>query len=418
MKNIWLLMFLAAAVGTTTAWGINYYRFGHREGFLGPFTMEGSVTAANVMEVISKSVPEGTPQVEVDETSHDFGMMPPGAEGEHVFTVRNTGDDDLRLRLGASTCKCTLGELDNEVVKPGEETQIKLSWTVKEGDLNFSQSAQVITNDPSQVVIQFEIIGKIIDKFDVVPQTWSFGEIATGEPITLSGKVYSFLDYDILPTEQVFSSVDMTDRSSISVEEVEATEEEDGFRVVARQTFKVEMLLDAGIRQGAISQNFMFGFRRLDEDGEIVPPAENDDDPNDYIYVPVKGRIVGPLSMIVSSKLKGEAGGGYIYDLGVLEKDDPHVSKSFVVFKGSHRQNTKLSVGKVIPEGTIKASLGEPTGRGSMTLYPLTIELIRGDEPVARRGKNKEDYGLVWIESDNPLVSKMRIAVKFAIEAR
>ena len=32
-----------------------------------------------------------------------------------------------------------------------------------------------------------------------------------------------------------------------------------------------------------------------------------------------------------------------------------------------------------------------------------------------RLGKNKEDYGMVWIESNNPAVPKMRIGVKFAI---
>ena len=62
--------------------------------------------------------------------------------------------------------------------------------------------------------------------------------------------------------------------------------------------------------------------------------------------------------------------------------------------------------------------MGEPKGRGSMTLYPLEIELIPGDETVERLGKNKDDYGTVWIESDNPKVTKMRVALKFAIEGR
>ena len=53
-----------------------------------------------------------------------------------------------------------------------------------------------------------------------------------------------------------------------------------------------------------------------------------------------------------------------------------------------------------------------------MTLYPLEIELVPGDEPVERLGNNKDDYGTIWIESDNPKVSKMRVALKFAIEGR
>jgi hypothetical protein len=53
-----------------------------------------------------------------------------------------------------------------------------------------------------------------------------------------------------------------------------------------------------------------------------------------------------------------------------------------------------------------------------MLLYPLELELIPGKEPIERLGKSKDDYGSVWIESDNPKVTRMRIALKFALEGR
>ena len=62
--------------------------------------------------------------------------------------------------------------------------------------------------------------------------------------------------------------------------------------------------------------------------------------------------------------------------------------------------------------------MGEPVGRGSMLLYPLRIELVPGAEPIERLGKSKDDYGTVWIESDNPKVTRMRVALKFALEGR
>ncbi len=72
----------------------------------------------------------------------------------------------------------------------------------------------------------------------------------------------------------------------------------------------------------------------------------------------------------------------------------------------------------VYPAEHEKATLGEPKNRGTMTLYPLEIELVRGDLPVERLGNNSEDFGTVWIESDNPKVSKMRVALTFSIDAR
>ena len=53
-----------------------------------------------------------------------------------------------------------------------------------------------------------------------------------------------------------------------------------------------------------------------------------------------------------------------------------------------------------------------------MKLYPLELELIPGEELIERLGNDNEDYGSVWIESDNPKVTKMRVALKFAIEPR
>ena len=122
--------------------------------------------------------------------------------------------------------------------------------------------------------------------------------------------------------------------------------------------------------------------------------------------------------MITSSKLTGQTGGGYVYDFGRITKDDPLKVKTFVVLKGSDRDNTNLSVGEIYPDGVVKATLGEPKGRGSMKLYPLELELIPGKELIERLGNDNEDYGSVWIESDNPKVTKMRVALKFAIEPR
>ncbi len=418
MKKFWLGMLVSAVAGITVAWAVNYQRFGHRTARFGPFTVDGELTPDNVIAYLNKDLPEGRARVElVGDNKHDFGMMAPGSTGEHVFVIKNVGEDDLRLRLGASTCKCTLGELDREALAPGEQTEVKLSWTVKEGESNFAQSAQLITNDPARVVIQLEIVGKVIHDVDVVPETLTF-EVATGEPIELSGTIYSFLDSDIKPTTMKFSSDEMTEYSEFEVEPFQPTEEADGIRAAARQGFRVNIKIKPGLRQGAVSQNFMFGFVRLDENGEVIPAAEGDLDANDYIVAPIKGSIIGPLGMIANSKLKGQPGGGYVYDFGKLGRDDPLIAKTFVVLKGTERENTNLTVGEVYPDDVIKATLGEPKGRGSMKLFPLEIELIPGSETIERLGKAKDDYGSVWIESDNPKVTKMRVAIKFLLEGR
>lgn len=420
MKKFWAFLLCAALLGTTVAWSINYQRFGKRDAYLGPFTTSEDVVVDDVLASIMGTQEEVDARVEVlDDLKYDFGIMTPGSTGEHSFRIKNVGTDDLRLRLGATTCKCTLGELDREALAPGEETEITLTWTVKEGEPNFKQTAQVITNDPARVVLQFEISGKIIRDIEIVPETWTFGEVATGEPIELEGTIYNYMDKDIKPTDVSFSSQEMTDLATFEVEPFDPAEGDDEIRAKARQAFRVKANIAAGMRQGAVSQNFVFGFRMLDENGQELPKeGENLEDPNYYVMATTQGRVVGSLGMLPNSRIKGEDGGGYIFDIGKIGKDDPLVVNTFVVLKGEHRENTTLSVGEVVPDQVLRASLGEPKGRGSMTLYPLTLEFIPSEETVERVGANSADYGQVMIESDNPKVTKMRIALKFSLEGR
>lgn len=421
MKKFWICLVLSIVLGFGTAWGINYQKYGHRVALFGPFGTDRALTPDTLPEYLESKLPEGRPTVElVGEPNFDFGMMAPGTEGDHAFVIKNVGNDDLRLRLGATTCTCTLGDLDREVLAPGEQTEIKLSWFVKAGNEDFSQSAEVLTNDPKHVVVRLGVTGKIIREVDVVPETWTFGEVATGEPMKVSGTIYSFLETDIVPATMRFSNEEMTGLSEFHVEEFEPTAENDGIRSVARQGFRVTATIKPGMKQGAVSQNFLFGFQRVDENGEPiqVEGAQGEGEgEGEMIAAPTKGSIVGPLSMILSSKLEGSEVGGYLYNFGRLNQGESFTAKTFVVLKGSERDRTELSVGQTDPEGVVKATLGEPKGQGSMKLFPLEIELVPGKTPIERSGQNPQDFGSIWIESDNPKVAKMRIALKFAIPA-
>lgn len=422
MKNLWIWIFLSIGIGTATAWAINHQRFGHRVARMGPFASDSDFTVDQIPSLLKEVDPsEKVAQVElVGDELHDFGMMAPNDKGEHTYVVKNTGDADLTLRLGASTCKCTFGELSSDKLAPGAETEITLSWQVKTGEPTFNQSAQVITNDPGRPVLNFRISGKVAFEAEAVPKTWAFGEVASGDSIELGGTIYNFSDNDFKVKELRFSNPKMTELAEFDVEEFKPTEEEDGDRSIARQAFRISIKIKPGLHQGSISQNFIFGFHKIDDDGNIIESDSEENEDNDYgIAVATQGRVVGPLGMITNNKLETVDSGGYVYNFGRIGPDQSLKAKAFVVLKGSEREKTKLSIGEISPKGVIKASLGDPKGgRGSMMLIPLEIELLPGEDSIERLGKNKDDYGIIWIESDNPKVSKLRLALKFAIEGR
>lgn len=436
-----LVVLITAAVGVTAAWSINHNRFAYREAKFGPFDTAGEVTADDLDQYVNFRAenPDELGVVELlDEELHDFGVMAPDTKGEKSFRIRNVGQGPLRLRLGASTCKCTLGELDKEELAPGEQTVVTLSWTTKQGVRDFAQSAQVLTNDPSNTVIDMKIKGRVISDFEVVPETWAFNDIATGEPFQVSGAIYNYSDSLIEPGEITFSSKAMTELASFDIQPI-PKEEFDEDRKSAVQGFSVTAKVEPGMQQGAISQNLNFFFSRDGDDASESSTAADGDDASDFeegqtddpggqdvdseqpktgspfIPIAIKGRIVGPIRMIESSKLKAMPGSGYHYKFGRLKKSDSLRAKTFVMLKGPDRETTKLSIGDITPDGMVKATFGEAKSRGSMVLYPLTIELIPGKEPKELLGKSSDDYARIWIESDNDQVSKMRILVSFSI---
>src|SRR5262245_28223973 len=81
------------------------------------------------------------PRAAVDEKEYDFGQMEPGVSGKHGFIIRNAGDDVLELKLGGTTCKCTISGVSDNRVPPGKSATMTMEWNTGRYDPHFMQSA-------------------------------------------------------------------------------------------------------------------------------------------------------------------------------------------------------------------------------------------------------------------------------------
>ena len=105
-----------------------------------------AAVAAGNIEVGSFS---GNPKIELpDGSKFDFGQMRHGSSMTHEFTIRNIGEGPLNLEKKGSTCKCTVGNLAESVLMPGQETKITLECRPDSG-CSLCQSATFKTNDPA-----------------------------------------------------------------------------------------------------------------------------------------------------------------------------------------------------------------------------------------------------------------------------
>jgi len=153
------------------------------------------------------------PKVVASELTHTFGRMQVGDENSHRFEIRNEGDADLKLKAGTTTCKCTQFDFDQSaevsvktaIVKPGESVILTMSWKAGESpDRAFRHGGDVFTNDPKSTLLKYTVEGAIEMPYEVLPDTWSVGNIFNEQSGKFKGAIGSRI-YDHLEIESIHS---------------------------------------------------------------------------------------------------------------------------------------------------------------------------------------------------------------------
>jgi len=126
-----------------------------------------------------------------DKTSYDFGVLPRFTQSHHVFEIRNEGTAPLELEQGPSSCSCTILGLGTSKVMPGETAEIKLEWTLKFKEGEFSQSAVIYTNDPKRREIEFVVKGFTETRLGLSERNVVFSSLYPGDTPTKEVLLYS-----------------------------------------------------------------------------------------------------------------------------------------------------------------------------------------------------------------------------------
>src|SRR5262245_14260200 len=100
------------------------------------------------------------PEAVAPQRDHDFGIMDPMTEGTHDFVIRNEGVAPLRLKVGPTTCKCTVAGVADREIMPGASTTVTLAWNTGH-QIYYSHSATIFTNDPHNDKFEFRLHGKV-----------------------------------------------------------------------------------------------------------------------------------------------------------------------------------------------------------------------------------------------------------------
>jgi hypothetical protein len=342
--------------------------------------------------------PEKAPKAEIiNGTLHDFGTMQRRSKKSHTFIIRNIGQSELDLKVEGSTCKCTIGTLSKEQLKPGEETGITLEWKTETSGTEFGQSAEIRTNDPRQPMIKLTVKGIVVDQLLVEPVVIDMGDFATNQNQVRTLKLYSFADKPVELKNITWSDKKSADFVKFSHQAREVSEEKDGTFSEAKQVYDVTVELLEGFPQGKLNGVIRF---------------ETDIEKEALLECNVRGNGVGDVTLLGGKNFDLE---NNILELGTVKKSEGKETKIFVSVKGPNREKIELSVATEIPEEAVQVKIGEGTPRGESILYPLMITIPK-DGPLSNYpGTAVENFGKIVLkyksESEYELPIYLRLVV-------
>ncbi|MEW4565159.1 DUF1573 domain-containing protein [Bremerella sp. JC770] len=131
------------------------------------------------------------PRAVVEETVHNFGVLPRFTQSHHEFIIRNEGQAPLKLKQGPSSCSCTILGIDTSEIAPNESAKIRLEWTLKFKEGPFHQSATILTNDPDNKEITFAVKGLTETRLGLSEPSVTFSAMSHGDELVRDVLLYS-----------------------------------------------------------------------------------------------------------------------------------------------------------------------------------------------------------------------------------
>ncbi len=132
----------------------------------------------------------GTPRIEFEKTTVDFGKVSQVATVSGVFKFKNTGDAVLKLQPPKPSCGCTVAELKPDTLAPGESGELPFTLSLGIYRAILEKHIAVSSNDPKTPEIGLSIKVDYTPLYELLPVTVSpnlaFGVDKASEVTTLT----------------------------------------------------------------------------------------------------------------------------------------------------------------------------------------------------------------------------------------
>jgi len=389
--KIWLLIGVTFLVGTVGGISAALVRVQ-----LSPWDGTPNGSRSFPASLPTAKTPDAFPKVVCEEDTHDFGAMDSQAKGSHTFILANVGEAPLTLAKGPSTCKCTVAVPEDESIPPGGSGNVVVEWAGKDRTGPFTQTATIITNDPTHAEVKLTIKGRVTRAVHAVPLELTLTGLTAGDEQSAKVKLFGYRPKPLEITTHEFANADTAESFLVSCEPLSAeqiAEEQD-----ATSGQLVQVTIKPGLPQGPFEQKIL-----LTTNCEEAPTVE----------IPVRGMIGSEISIV--GKGWDRKRGGLRW--GRIRGRQGAQRTLFIRVSGPHRKEVSFKPIKIYPD-LIHVKLGKTTlaENDKFALTALIIEVPEGSPPANYLGRGEGKTGEIILETTHPKVRELRILVGFAVE--
>ena len=236
----------------------------------------GAAVVKGAEDLATKPAATGKKPLEFETTSINYGKVQRGQKVPVAFKVKNVSDRVVEIARVQPGCGCTAAGDNPTSIKPGESSEIKVTFDSTGRQGTQTKSLTVFTKDPDQPEITLTFTGTIMVDIALSTTSVDFGMVDESK-----GATQSFNLTSTLPAPLKITKVESAD-ARLTVKHL-ITESMDVSGTPSQvATFSVEV--PAGFPDPEFASNITI-------ETDAQPPAEN------RFFVIARGRVVGDISM-------------------------------------------------------------------------------------------------------------------------
>jgi hypothetical protein len=354
---------------------------------------------------IDVSGPEGSdepaPKIAVvGGENHNFGSMERLGKREHTFVVRNDGDAPLTLEQGETSCKCTISNLEKGQLAPGDEVLIKLEWTAKETETDskeFSQSAEIISNDPDRRIVRLTITGIIVQTVWSKPPDIRIPSVTRSNGAVAETRIFAYRsdDLEVLEHRLFFTRLE----GFINVRFEPLSAEELATEPTARSGRKMILELKPDLPLGDFNE-------------AIRITTNLPDSPK--IDIAIQGTVTPDITFLASKEFSRRR---RILNLGIVQQEKGSESRLVILAKGPLRDSIEISVKQTEPAGVFEVEVIRDldSSLNNAVQHEVLIRIPVGVAQQKRLDEDRDGFGKIVLSTNHPDIEELELSVRYAV---